>query len=336
MSDTTSMASLADRPLVSVCVPVYNVAPYIEQCARTLFEQSYPAIEFVFVDDASTDDSMTILRRVAADYPNAQVSYLCNDHNRGLAYTRRCSIEAATGEYICCVDSDDWVERNMIERLVDAALTTHAMMVECGFVRHRGTDVENIYPIRVDSFDDVLRDLPRNNIWGKLYHRSLFADMSVFAPEGLDFMEDRHVLTRLRYTENPSLLPSECLYHYRASRPGSVATMRNDKHFRCTIVFYRELESWLQQHGVYETYRATVVENKTFAKAFLMRYCYDNQVCRQYASLYREVTPLYRSTLSRGYRVVLYLAEAGCWHTLSLFRHASDRLCSTLFNRVRS
>lgn len=322
------MANLVDKPVVSVCVPVYNVASYIEQCARTLFEQSYPAIEFVFVNDASTDDSMTILRRVAADYQDACVVYLDNDRNRGLAYTRRRSIEAATGEYICCVDSDDWVERNMVERLIAAALSNHASMVECGFFRHSTSAVEKVLPIPVTSFDEVLRDLPCNNIWAKLYHRSLFADASVYAPENLDFTEDRHVLTRLRYTENPCLLPSECLYHYRANRPGSVATMRNDKHFRCTIVFYRELEAWLQQQGMYETYRATLEENKTFAKAFLMRYCYDNQVCRQYASLYQDVTPLYIDRLSRGYRVTLRLAEKGYWRTLSLLRKLSDSLSS--------
>lgn len=328
MSDSISMAGVADKPLVSVCVPVYNVAPYIEQCARTLFEQSYPRIEFVFVNDASTDDSMAILRRVAADYAVARIVYLDNDCNHGLAYTRRRSIEAASGDYICCVDSDDWVERNMVEELVDAALSSHASMVECGFFSHRGAAVERVLPIPVASFDEVLRDLPRNNIWGKLYHRSLFADPSVFAPEGLDFTEDRHVLTRLRYTEKPYLLESECLYHYRAGRAGSVATMRGDKHFRCTIVFYQELELWLQQQGVYETYRATIEENKTFAKAFLMRYCYDNEVCRQYASLYQDMTSLYRSRLSRGYRITLFLAERGCWCTLSLLRKLSDGLFS--------
>lgn len=322
------MADLADKPVVSVCVPVYNVAPYIEQCVRTLFEQSYPAIEFIFVNDASTDDSMTILRRVATDYPQARILYLDNDRNHGLAYTRRRSIEAATGEYICCVDSDDWVERNMVERLVDAALFHHAAMVECGFFRHRETGIDRVTPIPVNSFDEVLRDLPCNNIWGKLYHRSLFADASVFAPDGLDFTEDRHVLTRLRYTEKACLLPSECLYHYRAGRPGSVATVRGDKHFRCTIVFYQELETWLQQRGIYETYRATLEENKTFAKAFLMRYCYDNAVCHQYISLYLDVTPMYIERLSRGYRVTLRLAEKGCWHTLSLFRKCSDMLYS--------
>lgn len=322
------MANRADKPLVSVCVPVYNVAPYIEQCARTLFEQSYPTIEFVFVNDASTDDSMAILRRVAVDYPDARVVYLDNDRNRGLAYTRRRSIETASGEYICCVDSDDWVERNMVERLVAAALSSHALMVECGFFRHTTTHVERVSPVPVASFDEVLRDLPCNNIWAKLYHRSLFADASVFAPEGLDFTEDRHVLTRLRYAEQAYLLSSECLYHYRANRSGSVATIRGDRHFRCTMVFYRELEAWLQQQGVYETYRATLDENKTFAKAFLMRYCYDNQVCRQYASLYLDVTPQYRSRLSRGYRIALYLAERGCWRTLSLIRKCYDSLFS--------
>lgn len=320
------MASPVDKPVVSICVPIYNVAAYIEQCARTLFEQSYPAIEYVFVNDASTDESMAILRRVASGYPEARILYLDNDRNRGLAYTRRRSIEAATGEYVCCVDSDDWVEPNMVECLVSGAEGSHAAMVESGFYRHSGSTIEQVAPISVGSYEEVLWDFPRNNIWGKLYRRSLFADASVFAPEGLDFMEDRHVLTRLRYTEQSYVLPKECLYHYRANRAGSVANMRDDKHFRCAMLFYSELDAWLQKQGIADRYRATVEENKTFTKAFLMRYCYDNSVCRRYASLYAETTPMYRARLSRGYRIVLYLAERGCWRTLSLFRNVSDRL----------
>ena len=57
-------------PLISICVPVYNTARYIEKCVRSLFAQTYPNLEFVFVDDASSDDSMHIVQTIALEYPD--------------------------------------------------------------------------------------------------------------------------------------------------------------------------------------------------------------------------------------------------------------------------
>ena len=87
---------------VSVLVPVYGVEKYIEECARSLFEQTYGNIEYVFVDDCSKDGSIAILERVAEEYPQrkSQTRIIRHDHNRGLGGARLTALQKATGEYV--------------------------------------------------------------------------------------------------------------------------------------------------------------------------------------------------------------------------------------------
>ena len=114
------------QPKVSVIVPIYNVEQYIEKCVRSLMEQTLVNIEFIFVNDCTPDDSMTVLRRVLKDYParESQVTILEHKENRGVAAVRKKGMEVAIGEYIIHCDSDDWVEKNMYEKLLEKAIET--------------------------------------------------------------------------------------------------------------------------------------------------------------------------------------------------------------------
>ena len=119
------------NPKVSILVPIYNVSLYIERCARSLFDQTFENIEYIFVDDASTDDSLDILKKVLKQYPKRQkqVRIIRHPQNKGLASTRNTAIDASNGDYIAVVDSDDYVEKNMIEELYNFAVTKNADIV---------------------------------------------------------------------------------------------------------------------------------------------------------------------------------------------------------------
>ena len=110
----------SDLPLISILVPIYEVEKYIERCARSLFEQTYPNLEFVFVDDASPDKSIEILQLVINDYPkwDDHVSIIRHDKNYGIAATRNTLVKNSRGEFLLHVDSDDWIEPNTVELLV--------------------------------------------------------------------------------------------------------------------------------------------------------------------------------------------------------------------------
>ena len=112
-------------------VPVYGVEKYIERCARSLFEQTYENLEYIFVDDCSPDKSMEILMRVMEDYPNRkeQVRIIHHEHNRGLAAARNTALDAATSSFITHVDSDDYLSLEAIQLLVEKQVETGADIV---------------------------------------------------------------------------------------------------------------------------------------------------------------------------------------------------------------
>ena len=105
---------------VSILVPVYGVEKYIKRCARSLFEQTYDNIEYIFVDDCTQDRSIDILEEVLKEYPNRknQVKILHHAKNRGLSASRNTALDASTGDYLMHVDADDYLHVDAIALLI--------------------------------------------------------------------------------------------------------------------------------------------------------------------------------------------------------------------------
>lgn len=114
-------------------VPVYNVAPYIEKCARSLLEQTLENMEIIFVDDKTPDNSIEIINSLLDNYPSrkSQTKIIHKRKNEGLAAARKDGILAATGEYIIHCDSDDWADTTLYRTLYEKAKETGADIVIC-------------------------------------------------------------------------------------------------------------------------------------------------------------------------------------------------------------
>lgn len=122
------------HPLVSIIVPVYNVEPYIERCARSLFEQTYNNLEYIFVNDCTPDNSIQILESVIKDYPDCadKIKILHHKDNRDLSAARNTGIRKATGDYLFFIDSDDEIPNRSIEILLGAAMEDDAIEMVLG------------------------------------------------------------------------------------------------------------------------------------------------------------------------------------------------------------
>lgn len=303
-------------PLISICVPIYNVTPYIERCVRSLMEQTYPNIEYVFVDDCSTDGSLDILKQMLDSYPEhrSHVKLIQNDKNHGLAYTRRISIENASGEYVVCVDSDDYVERNMIQSLVDKAKEEDADIVAAGYFIET-KNIKKVEPCPCQPATDYLLLALSDYltpIWCKLIRRSLFAEgRNCFAPEGMDYMEDRMTLLFLASKTTHIVSINNALYHY-VFRGDSVSQGKNEKHFRCLIQYWKEADKLLKETNMTEKYRILVGTQKIADKAHLLMFC-NNQSRKLFADLYAEEERMYKPKLSRGVALMHWLTKHHLW-----------------------
>ena len=116
---------------VSIIIPIFKVRNFIERCVCSLFEQTLKDVEYIFVDDASPDDSIDILKSCIDRYQERknQVTILTHEQNQGLPAARNTGLAVATGEYVFHCDSDDFVEKDMLEVMYKAAKEKHADMV---------------------------------------------------------------------------------------------------------------------------------------------------------------------------------------------------------------
>lgn len=223
---------------MSICIPVYGVEQYIERCADSLFEQTYNNLEFVFVNDCTKDNSIGVLHSVIERYSNrlSQVQIIEHEHNKGLAGARNTAVDAATGEFVIHVDSDDWVDKRLVERLVEQQLKGDFDIVSSDFLKvfkSRKQSVNEKAYATVDSYrKDVVLHKAGAHIWGRLIRKSLYSDNDIRCEEGINMGEDYHVYARLVYYAKKVDLVSELLYYYNCLNEGSYTNMYSEEKLR--------------------------------------------------------------------------------------------------------
>lgn len=205
---------------VSIVVPIYNVEKYIRRCVESLLQQTYSNIEYVFVDDCSTDSSINIVRDILHNYSSRteQVKIIHHQRNRGLAAARNTGVANARGKYIIHVDSDDYVERNIVEMLVGKAEDCNADIVVCDyFVDTKRNIKASKYNLAGDKYSYISSILERKTppcIWGKLILKDLYEKNNLSAIEGVNFGEDYCTMPRLVYYAERIEKIDRPLYHY--------------------------------------------------------------------------------------------------------------------------
>ena len=115
---------------LTVIVPVYNSSKYLKKCIESILEQTYVNTEIILVNDGSTDNSIDICKEFK-QIDNRII--VIDKENGGVASARNAGLEVATGSYVAFVDSDDYVEKDMYETMIEALNNNNADIVECGF-----------------------------------------------------------------------------------------------------------------------------------------------------------------------------------------------------------
>ena len=120
------------EPLVSIIIPVYKVEQYLERCVRSALNQTYKNLEIILVDDGSPDNCPVMCDNFAKK--DARVIVI-HQENKGLGAARNAGLDVYKGEWVCFIDSDDWVEVNYVEELLKAAVENNCLMATCMFLR---------------------------------------------------------------------------------------------------------------------------------------------------------------------------------------------------------
>lgn len=242
-----------EKDLISIIVPVFNMEKYLDRCMESILNQTYGHLEIILVDDGSTDLSPGKCDEYAKRDGRIRVIH---KQNGGLSDARNAGLEIASGEYIGYVDSDDWIELDMYERMYNACIENQAELAVCRYVSERstvhltgeqtetaaqGSDVvipllrEELLKIYICGHEEYVI---YNSVWSKLFHRNLVWDLRF--PKGRN-SEDIMYTTKAFCRLSKAVYLDRGLYHYVLDREGSIMNVaRGERMFRDEIPFWRE------------------------------------------------------------------------------------------------
>ena len=280
-------------PKISIIIAVYNCEKYIEVCARSLFEQTLYDIEYVFVNDATHDNSITILESIIEEYPDRKsfVKIINLEKNGGVANARRVGIENATGEYVIHADSDDWVDKDMYERLYLKAKETKADIVGCNF-RHEFTDIQyDFHQQYADSMEENISRLINGKIFPSLCtsltRRSLIEDNGITFPVGLNMGEDLYYNLQLYLHAKKIVSLDWAPYHYRHTEDSS-CVQRTKKSIDSDIAIAGLIEKLMKEQNLYEKYAKDIEYRKFFSKLPLIQNLDNKDNYQEWLNIYPE------------------------------------------------
>lgn len=253
---------------VSIVVPVYNQEKYIEQCIESILRQTYTNFECILVDDGSTDNSPQICDKYAKKDSRIKVIH---KKNHGVSSARKDGYELASSEYICFLDSDDFLADDFVKIMIEKMLETDSDVCSCSHFQYdNGNVITNTYefpnlvigkdkifdeyllPIIGKIYADGYKNYP-GYIWGKMYRKSLISD-ECFPSEREFFPEDDLFHLYISKKINKAVFISDKLVYYRVNETSFTHAYRKNiwqlcknRHFRIVDFFIDKTDSRIQE-----------------------------------------------------------------------------------------
>ncbi len=300
-----------NKPKVSIIVPIYNVEKFIEKCACSLLEQSYENIEYIFVNDASTDDSWSILNNLIKKYEDRDIKLLCNRENKGSSFTRILGLQNSVGEYTAFCDSDDWIERDAIEIMVGKALESGCDVVVTPFyVNTFGKEtILNFKERDVYNLNKIAIDYLHFSLCNKLIRSSWLKNNQLFSILGVDYWEDLSVIARLYALEPKVELLDKPFYHYRKYEYHSLTSDSHERQLKDRMFYADFLTKWFEERKIDQKNSIFLNHLQFMAKIKMLRT--KPRQFRRWKSTYPESNNhiLQYSDIPIYYRVLFYVVN---------------------------
>lgn len=245
---------------ISIVVPIYNVEKYLNNCIKSIINQTYKNIEIILINDGSSDNSNFICKEWEKEDP--RIIYI-NQKNQGVSVARNVGLNIATGKYITFVDADDYIENNMIEKLYSGIISNDCNVVVCDyFCSHRKrkkikhyfdrTKIINVLNNKTELLEKTIQDL--GVPWGKLYLRSFLVKNQLCFKVGLKRMQDTiftleafELCTNISYIHIP-------LYNYRIFEESACNKYSPDFDITAKQVL-KYFKSYLTDNSLWEKYK---------------------------------------------------------------------------------
>ena len=270
-------------------MPIYNVENYLNKSLDSVCNQTLNDIEIICVDDGSTDNSLKILKEYSKKDSRIRI---ITKENGGQATARNLGIKESQGEYIAFVDSDDFIEFNMLEKLYKKSKDNNLDIAMCKIATYDNQTHEikdNVWYYMLGVFRDFEKDIFNHNDtkeftcniavtpYNKIYKTSLIKDNNILFPEGLIFEDEKFFYDVYLRAKKVSII-DEFLYYYRVNRKGSTTNNTKENDYTDIIPISKQIRQTFKETGNYEDYK------------FLL----NNRLIHLQLSRFTEISPKYK------------------------------------------
>ena len=276
---------------ISVIIPVYNVEKYLKECLDSILNQTLIDIEIICIDDGSSDASPNILK----EYSN-QIKIITKE-NGGQGSARNIGIKEAHGEYIAFIDSDDFIEPTMLEKLYTKAKDNNLDIAMCKIATYNNQTHEikdNVWYFMLGIFRDFKKDIFNHkdtkeftcNIavtpYNKIYKTSILKENNILFPEGLIFEDEKFFYDTYLRAKRVSIV-DEFLYYYRVNREGSAVNISKENDYTDIIEISKQIRQTFKDTNNYEDYKLLI----------------NNRLIHLQLSRFTETSPKYKEKFFR-------------------------------------
>lgn len=328
----------------SVVVPVYNVSEYLQPCVDSILANDCSDCEIILVDDGSTDGLCPqMCDSLAAQHPD--LIRVIHQENMGLGGARNTGLEAALGEYLLFVDSDDTLEPTALSTLSRAVDTSDADII--GFNIYSDDGEGHLTPVQANAFvihdkfslaerPDYLLSLP--SAVCRLWRRGLFMDSGIRYPSRV-WYEDIRTSTKLFALADSIYTIDDKLYRY-LQRPGSIMNSGSLARNREILMAFDDIISWFKQHNLFDKYlnelcMLAINHVLLVGSVRVARIDPHSDLLPAFSKYVEEHFPEYESNpylaqLSRLHRILLGLLKRRCYRTVRILFAIKEKLISVI------
>lgn len=316
---------------VSIIVPVYNVGPYVEDCIRSVMQQTYTGpMECIIVDDCSTDNSMEIVERLITEY-NGPISFkvLHHIHNRGLSAARNTGMDVSIGDYLFFLDSDDELLNNSIETLAEPlivgqydlsigalnAINEHGDHIPLSLSIHIPDKTILTQPAIIESY--LNRDWPIA-AWNRLYSKAFIQSSQLRFVEGIIY-EDVPWSFQIACLASSLYIVNETTYLYRKRKDSITKSADKESKRKARYIITQEIISFVQRLNIYNDLIHLYLQKQFFLalcpciwspRLFIKRY---KRLCVSTKPLINRHTKCIRYPQDLHYRLPSFIAPVWEW-----------------------
>ena len=243
------------RVLISAIIPVYNSEEYLEECIKSLINQSLKEIEMIFINDGSRDNSLSILEKYKDIDKRIKI---INQTNSGPSNARNNGLKIAKGEYISFIDSDDWIDSEMFKTMYVNAKINNSDVVICDMkmieneneLYIRGiqcdTDVFDKNKIQQTIYTSLLSNSQFNSMANKIYKREILKTNNIKLDAKIFYAEDWLLNMEFFKHCNKATYINRCFYYYRRGHESSSSKYKDDTFEKVGLWIYKKRKEYAE------------------------------------------------------------------------------------------